>query len=124
MSPMFFHIFNNLLHTINCLLVYFLVKKLEKSKTTAFLSASIFSVHPVLTEAVCGIVGRADLLWSFFALRALSLVFCKPNFLVLILTSQSLLAKEQGKLCLRSIKKTYKKFHYCVDIFFRPLYQW
>ena len=107
MSPMFFHIFNNLLHTINCLLVYFLVKKLEKSKTTAFLSASIFSVHPVLTEAVCGIVGRADLLWSFFALRALSLVFCKPNFLVLILTSQSLLAKEQGKLHLRSIKKTY-----------------
>ena len=81
-------------------MAYFVVKNLDKSKTTAFLSASIFSVHPVLSEAVCGIVGRADLLWSFFAFRALSLAFCKPNFLVLILTSQSLLAKEQGKVYL------------------------
>ena len=85
-----------MIHTMNCLLVYTVVKKLEKSWTTAFLAASLFSVHPVLTEAICGIVGRADLLWSFFALIAMNFALSKPNWMVVLLTCLSVLAKEQG----------------------------
>ena len=96
MSSTSFHLINNMIHTMNCLLVYTVVKKLEKSWTTAFLAASLFSVHPVLTEAICGIVGRADLLWSFFALIAMNFALCKPNWMVGLLTCLSVLAKEQG----------------------------
>ena len=103
LSPWFFHFVNNFIHTLNCLLVYLVVKRIEKSKSTAFLSSGIFSVHPVLTEAVCGIVGRADLLWSFFALIAIHFGFQKPNWLIVFLTCLSVLAKEQGTMIIPMI---------------------
>ena len=97
-SATYFHLINSFLHSINCVLAYLVVKKLECSKSTAYLaylSASIFSVHPVLTEATCHLVSRADLMWSLFALLAL-LCPQKQKLIVIFLTSLSAMSKEQG----------------------------
>ncbi|XP_058118870.1 protein O-mannosyl-transferase TMTC4 [Anopheles ziemanni] len=56
---------NFLLHTIVCLLVLKLYQTLGRDTgtfRTSFWAAFLFTVHPVHTEAVVGIVGRADLL--------------------------------------------------------------
>ena len=90
-----FHVINSFLHSTNCVLAYLVVKKLECSKFTAYLSAAIFSVHPVLTEATCHLVGRADLMWSLFALLAL-LCPQKQKLIVIFLTCLSAMSKEQG----------------------------
>ena len=94
-SATYFHLINSFLHSINCVLAYLVVKKLECSKSTAYLSASIFSVHPVLTEATCHLVSRADLMWSLFALLAL-LCPQKQKLIVIFLTWLSAMSKEQG----------------------------
>ena len=93
-SPPYFHLVNSYLHASNCVLVFITLKKILKHTKTAFISSMIFSVHPVHTEAVCGLVGRADLLWTFFAL--LSIVVAKNISYVMILSALSLMAKEQG----------------------------
>ncbi|GFR11073.1 protein O-mannosyl-transferase TMTC3 [Trichonephila clavata] len=38
------------------------------SEGTAFLAALLFAIHPLHTEAVTGVVGRAEILSSFFYL--------------------------------------------------------
>uniref|UniRef100_A0A182Y4M0 dolichyl-phosphate-mannose--protein mannosyltransferase n=1 Tax=Anopheles stephensi TaxID=30069 RepID=A0A182Y4M0_ANOST len=56
---------NLALHTIVCLLVLRLYQTVWRETgpfRTAFWAAFVFTVHPVHTEAVVGIVGRADLL--------------------------------------------------------------
>uniref|UniRef100_UPI00358E525E protein O-mannosyl-transferase TMTC4 isoform X2 n=1 Tax=Myxine glutinosa TaxID=7769 RepID=UPI00358E525E len=73
-----FHLGNILLHTVVCCLFYdvccLLICHLSaqaqptslQRAPEAFLTALLFSVHPVHTEAVAGIVGRADLLCAAF----------------------------------------------------------
>merc|ERR1712223_240869 len=65
----------------------------------AFISATIFSTHPVHTESVSGIVGRADLLYSFFVLLALTTRkwsnLWEP-ITTTILAVLAVLSKEQG----------------------------
>ncbi|XP_053670732.1 protein O-mannosyl-transferase TMTC4 [Anopheles nili] len=58
---------NFILHTIVCLLVLKLYQTLWRDSghfRTSFWAAFVFTVHPIHTEAVVGIVGRADLLAS------------------------------------------------------------
>ena len=63
-----FHLTNILLHILNVLMAYFLVSRLASSRRLGFITALIFSLHPVQTEAVAWIKGRADLLFTFFFL--------------------------------------------------------
>jgi protein O-mannosyl-transferase len=64
--PAGYHWINLLLHIGNILLVFALARRLVPSQEDdfwpAFLIASVWAVHPVLTESVTNIVGRADLL--------------------------------------------------------------
>ncbi|CAO1404459.1 unnamed protein product [Diamesa serratosioi] len=56
---------NLVIHVLNsCLLIQFYkaIFPQDKSRLTRNLVALLFSVHPIHTEAVCGIVGRTDLL--------------------------------------------------------------
>jgi pentatricopeptide repeat protein len=53
---------NVLLHGICAVLVYGLVRSLAKRVWPAAAAALVFGVHPVTTEAVTNVVGRADLL--------------------------------------------------------------
>ncbi|XP_050432156.1 protein O-mannosyl-transferase TMTC4-like [Adelges cooleyi] len=64
LSPMSFHITNIILHAVvSCLLlqVYNSLFRNEAPKTS-FLASVMFAVHPVHTEVVSSVVGRADLL--------------------------------------------------------------
>src|SRR5581483_11965757 len=61
-QPAGYHWINFLLHAANVLLVFFLARRLLSSSSPAFFIAALWAVHPVLTEAVTNIVGRADLL--------------------------------------------------------------
>ena len=55
-----FHWLNILAHGINAILAYFLMLKLLRGRWAAFFAATLFAVHPIATECVTNIVGRAD----------------------------------------------------------------
>ncbi|XP_043255369.1 protein O-mannosyl-transferase TMTC4-like [Colletes gigas] len=63
-----YHIVNIILHTIVCLLLLpvFNIILGSKGKNIAVYATVLFAVHPVHTEAVSGIVGRAELLCALF----------------------------------------------------------
>ncbi|GLD48007.1 transmembrane and TPR repeat-containing protein 1 [Lates japonicus] len=63
MAPLYFHIVNVCLHcAVTCLLVHTCERYVFEDSRLAFITALLFAVHPVHTEAVSGIVGRADVL--------------------------------------------------------------
>uniref|UniRef100_A0A8C9YZM5 dolichyl-phosphate-mannose--protein mannosyltransferase n=1 Tax=Sander lucioperca TaxID=283035 RepID=A0A8C9YZM5_SANLU len=63
MTPLYFHIINVCLHcSVTCLLMYTCERCVFEDWRLAFVTALLFAVHPVHTEAVSGIVGRADVL--------------------------------------------------------------
>src|SRR5580700_9286093 len=66
-SPAGYHWINFFLHAANVFLVFTLLRRLA-SLRTAFFVALLWAVHPVLTESVTNIVGRADLLAGFAVL--------------------------------------------------------
>lgn len=70
-QPAAYHIINFLLHAGNVLLAFALAVRFTRKLWTAFFIAALWSVHPVLTESVANIVGRADLLAAGAVLAAL-----------------------------------------------------
>uniref|UniRef100_A0A8B9QQE5 dolichyl-phosphate-mannose--protein mannosyltransferase n=1 Tax=Apteryx owenii TaxID=8824 RepID=A0A8B9QQE5_APTOW len=120
--PVGFHVVNIILHcTISVLMVdVFSIllgglqfsnkgRRLNLTPKTSLLAALLFAVHPVHTECVAGIVGRADLLCALFFLLSF-LGYCKAFrehkdghhfslFWVLVsvlLGAVAMLCKEQG----------------------------
>ncbi len=72
-QPADYHWINLLLHAANAALLYFLLLRLTGNFRVAFFSAMLWSVHPILTESVTNIVGRADLLAALALLGGLLL---------------------------------------------------
>ena len=68
-----YHILNFLLHTMNVWLVYELALLLLIRAGPAFFAAALWAVHPIGTEAVTSVVGRADLLAAMSVLGGLLL---------------------------------------------------
>ena len=68
-----YHVVNFLLHFFNAWLLYQLALLALKRDGAAFLAAAIWAVHPIATEAVTSIVGRADLLAAMSVLGGLLL---------------------------------------------------
>lgn len=68
LNPFGYHFFNLLLHAGNAILVYVLIFWVLRNCPTALLTAGLFAVHPLQSEAVCNIGYRADLLSLFFVL--------------------------------------------------------
>jgi hypothetical protein len=60
--PAGYHWLNILLHAMNVFLVYLLGLRLLKKFWPAVFIAAVWATHPVLTESVTNIIGRADLL--------------------------------------------------------------
>ena len=60
--PAGYHWINFALHLANVFLLFAIVFRLTRSLRMAFFIALLWAVHPVLTESVTNIVGRADLL--------------------------------------------------------------
>jgi len=72
-SPISFHVVNILIHALNsflvfCLVIYLFPPKAETSKFLSYATFLLFLVHPIHTEAVTSIVGRAELLAFFWSL--------------------------------------------------------
>lgn len=70
-GPAGFHAVNIALHVAVSLAVYALALQLLVSPLAAGAAAALFAVHPIHTEAVTGIVGRAELLAALASLCAL-----------------------------------------------------
>ncbi|RZB40253.1 DUF1736 and/or TPR 11 domain containing protein [Asbolus verrucosus] len=91
-----FHATNVILYGVLCLLtipvfeLFLKKKKVEKNvNDTAYLSSLLFTVHPIHTECVAGLVGRADILCSILFFTVILLydkVLAKKSFLLLTLT--------------------------------------
>jgi len=58
--------FNIFLHMMNTILIYFLIRYMFKNKTISSITALIFAVHPIHTEAVNVAVYRTELLACLF----------------------------------------------------------
>lgn len=66
-----FHLFSIILHFINALLLYVLIKKLRFDDFIAFIAAVLFAVHPALSQAVSYISAMAEPLGAAFLLAGL-----------------------------------------------------
>jgi len=80
-SPAGYHWVNFGLHAINIALVYALGLMLFGETTPAWVMAALWAVHPVLTESVTNVVGRADLLAAASVLGGLLCYACARNAL-------------------------------------------
>jgi tetratricopeptide (TPR) repeat protein len=73
--PAGYHWVNFALHAVNITLVYLLglllFQENKLKERLAFALAAVWAVHPILTESVTNIVGRADLLAAFGVLAGL-----------------------------------------------------
>ena len=70
-NPFGFHLENLLWHTATALLVFVLLRELWPAEPLmAFVAAALFAVHPVHTEAVAWVSGRAEVLAAFWGLLA------------------------------------------------------
>ncbi|HEX3747325.1 MAG TPA: hypothetical protein VHW09_25490 [Bryobacteraceae bacterium] len=66
-----YHAVNFALHAANAALVYLLGLAIFTEAWPAFAMAALWALHPVLTESVTNVVGRADLLAAFGVLAGL-----------------------------------------------------
>jgi hypothetical protein len=97
-----YHLSNLFFHILVALVFYGLCRLLFKDVLLAFAAAALYVVHPIHTEAVCYISGRADSLVTLFMLLALifyvrsrsSPADPKPAVLSLLFYSFALLSKE------------------------------
>ncbi|KAJ8665348.1 hypothetical protein QAD02_007010 [Eretmocerus hayati] len=109
LNPPDFHKVNILLHMIVSVMTLFIFNILlnRKCPIISFHAALLFSVHPIHSEAVAGIVGRADVLCSLFMWLSLfsyhksvtsrsSMVQWSYLFLSITSSSISMLCKEIG----------------------------
>ena len=103
LNPLGYHITNLLFHIANALLLFYFVFLITKKKAVALFSSLFFLTHPVQTEAVTWISGRADVLFLFFYLTSLIFYVLYRNkeklffyFLSIFLFLCSLLSKEMA----------------------------
>ena len=59
-------IFNIFVHILNTILIYFLIRYIFKNRTISSITALIFAIHPIHTEAVNVVVYRTELLACLF----------------------------------------------------------
>src|SRR5215471_6415667 len=68
--PFGFHLTNVLIHAVNSIMVFFLVRRIAQKERIAMVAALIFAVHPIQTDAVSYISGRRDILFTLFYISA------------------------------------------------------
>ena len=76
LDPWLYHFDSLLLHIINVLLVFCLVRLLTGRYAAAIITALLFGLHPLHVESVAWVAGRKDVLYAmFFLLACLSWVY-------------------------------------------------
>jgi tetratricopeptide (TPR) repeat protein len=66
-----FHVVNILLHALVCFVLMKMAFLVFTDYRVALVAGLLFAIHPIHTEAVAGIVGRAEILASLFILTSL-----------------------------------------------------
>ncbi len=105
-----YHWVNFFLHWTNAILVYFLVLVLMEKFWPALLTGAVFAVHPIVTESVTNIVGRADL-FTLMAVLAGFLCYAKSTvargwwklpwlLLLMLVTTLGVFCKESAAVVL------------------------
>jgi len=69
-----FHATNVVLHVLTTVMVFLVGAKVLGRSAGAFAAAAVFAVHPVHTEAVTGVIGRAEILATLFFLLAFNVL--------------------------------------------------
>uniref|UniRef100_A0A2K6MHU0 Transmembrane O-mannosyltransferase targeting cadherins 3 n=1 Tax=Rhinopithecus bieti TaxID=61621 RepID=A0A2K6MHU0_RHIBE len=105
LKPMSYHLLNMIFHAVVSV-IFLKVCRLFLDNKSSVIASLLFAVHPIHTEAVTGVVGRAELLSSIFFLAAfLSYTRSKgpdnsiawtPIALTVFLVAVATLCKEQG----------------------------
>lgn len=75
-----FHFINLLLYALTGFLTYWLVFRLFTKRSLAYLTAVLFLVLPIHSEAVANIIGRAEILALFFSLLFFRELLKEPSF--------------------------------------------
>ncbi|MBZ5535388.1 MAG: tetratricopeptide repeat protein [Acidobacteriia bacterium] len=132
--PDSFHLFNRLLHVFTSLGIFWVVRRLIPQRpAVAFLTGLLFAVHPVQTEAITYISGRADALamvlfvfaWLSFIWMRQTNSHLRPYLISVVLYFLALLSKESAITWLGVVLLT--EWIYCsqreIKSFFRQLRQ-
>ncbi|XP_075283892.1 protein O-mannosyl-transferase TMTC3 isoform X1 [Opisthocomus hoazin] len=100
-----YHFLNLVFHVVVCV-VFLKVCKLFLDNRSSMVASLLFAVHPIHTEAVTGVVGRAELLSSIFFLAAFlsytkskgpdNTIVWTPIAVTVFLVAVATLCKEQG----------------------------
>jgi hypothetical protein len=70
LAPLPLHLANVWLHAAISVVVLLVVRRVSARPPAAFVSAALFAVHPITTEAVASVAGRAELGAALFVLLA------------------------------------------------------
>lgn len=101
LDPLPYHLGNVLLHVLVVLLAYALLRRVT-GEASAFGASLLFAVHPLHTEAVANVSGRAELMCAAFCLATLLCLNSKTDRRVLALLGggafalMALLSKESA----------------------------
>ncbi len=71
-APFGFHLFNVIVHALNAVLVYRLLRSLTVAQWPPLVGALLFALHPVQTEAVTYVSGRSVSLMALFYLASMA----------------------------------------------------
>lgn len=77
-DPRVYHVTNIILHILACLLVLQFFRMVNMRSETAFVLTMVYSVHPILSQAIAWIPGRNDVLLTLFVLLGM---ICLIKFL-------------------------------------------
>ena len=70
-QPWIYHLSNLILHILTVIALFYFLIKIGLKETTAFILSVLFSIHPLLTNAVAWIPARGDLLLTLFSLLSI-----------------------------------------------------
>src|SRR5262245_51284386 len=78
-APFGYHLVNVALHAAVCVVLALVLARITGDATLALLAAFLFAAHPVHTEAVASVVGRAELLAALLGLLAWWIVLARRS---------------------------------------------
>lgn len=78
-EPYAYHALNVLLHALNSVLIWLILRRIVGTNKLAIFGAALFLLHPVNTESVAYVSGRSETLSVFFFLSAWAVFLYRPG---------------------------------------------
>ncbi len=108
-----YHLTNIILHIIVALCIYYFLNILYDNKLLSLFASALFVVHPIHTNAICYISGRADSLVAIFMLLAF-IIYIRildkknaPLYILMLLTYILALLSRENSLILPALLLLY-----------------